>query len=79
MTKKFIVINDNGRCYSHFPDTTGHYATLCQLDGWDDAPEINQSIAGDLDVVTCPECIAIFDVIQNFSVYDIDRNGVRPC
>ena len=71
MSKKFVVINNNGEVFSHFPDSTGLYASLCGLDG--DDTRVNQSTVGNRSTVDCPDCIRLFDHTKSFTEQDITR------
>ena len=74
---KFILIKEFDTVYSHFPDVTGNYTSLCGLDGDDLAQDVRQEVIGEAKTVTCPQCIAIFDVIQMYREIDITRAKVN--
>lgn len=71
--KRFVKISSNGEVLSHFPDTTGNYASLCGMDGDDNHVGVEQFIVGFSDKVNCPSCVAIFDVVRRYSEKDIQR------
>ncbi len=72
---KYVAILTHGKITIHFPNPTGNYATLCNMDGDDIQADVDQT---SLSVprgrkVDCTDCIAIFDVCNQFSEKDIQR------
>lgn len=69
---KFILIKEFDTMHSHFPDITGNYASLCGLDGQDSL--VGQSIVGKSNIVNCPYCISIFDLVSTYTERDVSRS-----
>ncbi len=73
-----VTVDNNGEVFTHFPDLTGNYATLCQLDGADENPGVNQVELDVVGKVDCRDCIALFYFVRLLRVSDIDKRHKRP-
>ena len=73
MRNDIIAVKRYDEIEIHFKDRTGNYATLCGLDGNDNAKSVDQETV-DLPTnakVDCMDCIHTFYFVRSLSASDI--------
>lgn len=73
-----VSVQDGSEVFTHMPDSSGRYATLCGMDGDDPDPSVQQLvIPSTRRKITCVACYSLWREAQlytksDFEISDID-------